>query len=157
MIISMTKAKPRYHIRLLGPGDERVFDRVAPEVFDDPIAPAAAMDFLREPNHLIAVALRDDVIVGFASGVHCVHPDKDQGELWINEIGVTPAHQRHGVGKRLLDALFARARALGCADAWVLTDRSNEAAMALYAAAGGETPSDHVMVTFVLDEPDTQD
>jgi aminoglycoside 6'-N-acetyltransferase I len=86
-----------------------------------------------------------------------VHPDKDQGELWINEIGVTPAHQRHGVGKRLLDALFARARALGCADAWVLTDRSNEAAMALYAAAGGETPSDHVMVTFGLDEPDTQD
>jgi hypothetical protein len=39
----------------------------------------------------------------------------------------------------------------------VLTDRSNEAAMALYAAAGGETPSDHVMFTFDLDEPDTQD
>lgn len=148
---------PRIEVRLLGPGDERAFDRIAPDVFDDPIAPAAAAEFLREPNHLIAVALQGGVIVGFASGVKCLHPDKKRPELWINEIGVAPALQRHGVGKRLVNKLFARARKLGCADAWVLTDRSNEAAMALYAATGGERPSDHIMVTFGLDEPDSQD
>jgi aminoglycoside 6'-N-acetyltransferase I len=51
----------------------------------------------------------------------------------------------------LLRAVFALARGLGCAEAWVLTDRANTAAMRLYAAAGStEAPTDHVMFTFKL-------
>jgi aminoglycoside 6'-N-acetyltransferase I len=73
-------------------------------------------------------------------------------ELWINEIGVAPTHQRRGLGKRLLHSLFAVARRLGCAEAWVGTDRVNTAAMRLYAAAGNsEAPTDHVIFTFKLD------
>ena len=70
-------------------------------------------------------------------------------ELWVNEVGVAPSHQRQGVGRALLEALFARARELGCREAWVLTDDANAAARGLYAAAGGEeTPA--VMVSFRL-------
>jgi aminoglycoside 6'-N-acetyltransferase I len=47
------------------------------------------------------------------------------------------------------------ARELGCAEAWVMTDRANTAAMGLYAAAGSETPTDHVMFTFKLDADGT--
>jgi aminoglycoside 6'-N-acetyltransferase I len=49
-------------------------------------------------------------------------------------------------------AVLDVARGLGCAEAWVLTDRANTAAMRLYAAAGStEAPTDHVMFTFTLD------
>ena len=51
----------------------------------------------------------------------------------------------------MLRAVFAVARGLDCAEAWVLTDRANTAAMRLYAAGSTEAPTDHVMFTFKLD------
>jgi aminoglycoside 6'-N-acetyltransferase I len=80
-------------------------------------------------------------------------PIKPHSELWINEVGVAATHRRRGLGTRMLHALLALARDLGCAEAWVLTDRENTAAMRLYTAAGSaETPTDHVMFTFRLDD-----
>jgi ribosomal protein S18 acetylase RimI-like enzyme len=123
-------------VRVLRSGDEAVLARVAVDVFDNPIDPDLTREFLADPRHHIAVALDDGVVVGFASGLHYVHPDKP-AELWINEVGVAPPHQRQGVGGRLMAALLAYGRALGCVNAWVLTDRDNEAAKALYAKSGG--------------------
>jgi ribosomal protein S18 acetylase RimI-like enzyme len=82
--------------------------------------------------------------------VHHVHPDKEP-ELWINEVGVAPTHRGQGIGKQLIDALLEAGRSRGCTEAWVLTDRTNEAAMRLYASRGGkEFPRDQVMFTFKL-------
>ncbi|MGH7024099.1 MAG: GNAT family N-acetyltransferase, partial [Caulobacteraceae bacterium] len=114
-------------IRLLGAGDAAVLTRVAPEVFDNAVDPALAREFLDDPRHHIAVAIDGDTVVGFASGVHYIHPDKPP-ELFVNEVGVAPTHRRRGLGRRVMGALFAHARALGCATAWVLTDHDNSAA-----------------------------
>ena len=139
-------------IKLLGPQDAGALENVAPDVFDDPIHAGRAGEFLADPRHHLAVAVEDGRVVGFVSAVHYVHPDKPRPELWINEIGVAATHRGRGLGTRLLRALFDVARGLGCAEAWVLTDRANTAAMRLYAAAGStETPTDHVMFTFKLD------
>ena len=138
-------------IRMLGPKDERVLERVATGVFDHEIDPTLSAEFLRDPRHHLAVALEDGSVVGFASGVHYVHPDKPP-ELWINEVGVAPTHQRRGLGRQLLQALFARARELGCREAWVLTSPANGAAIRLYESAGGRDMADPpVMFTFRLD------
>lgn len=140
-------------IRILGPADEGVLARVAPGVFDQEVNVALSKEFLNDPRHHLAVALAGGQVVGFASGVHYVHPDKRQ-ELWINEIGVAPTHQRQGVGKLVLRALLEVGRKLGCVEAWVLTSPANRAAMGLYAAAGGKRLSDPpAMFTFRLDEP----
>ena len=139
-------------IKLLGPQDAGVLANIAPDVFDDPIDRGRAEEFLVDRRHHLAVAIEDDWVVGFVSAVHYVHPDKPRPELWINEIGVAATHRGRGLGTRLLHAVFAVARGLGCAEAWVLTDRANTAAMRLYAAAGStEAPTDHVMFTFKLD------
>jgi aminoglycoside 6'-N-acetyltransferase I len=139
-------------IKVLGPQDAGVLRHVAPDVFDDPIHVRRAEEFLADPRHHLVVAVADGLVVGFVSAVHYVHPDKPLPELWINEVGVAPTHQGRGLGTRLLRALFDLARGLGCAEAWVLTDRTNTAAMRLYPAAGStEPPGDHVMFTFRLD------
>ena len=139
-------------IKFLGPQDAGVLANVAPDVFDDPIDVGRANEFLADPRHHLAVAVEEGLVVGFVSAVHYVHPDKPRPELWINEVGVAATHRRRGIGTRLLRAVFAAARGLGCAEAWVLTDRANTAAMRLYAAAGStEAPTDHVMFTFRLD------
>jgi ribosomal protein S18 acetylase RimI-like enzyme len=140
-------------IKILGPQDAGVLAHVAPNVFDDVIDSGRAAEFLADPRHHLAVAVEDGLVVGFVSAVHYVHPDKPRPELWIDEVGVADTHRRRGLGTRLLGAVFALARSLGCAKAWVLTDRANTAAMRLYAAAGStEAPTDHVMFTFRLED-----
>jgi aminoglycoside 6'-N-acetyltransferase I len=129
----------------LGPGDEGVLNRVAPGVFDGPVSAALVREFLCDARHHLAVALDGDLVVGMASGVHYVHPDKPP-ELWINEVGVAPTHRRRGLGRRVVSALLESAGAHGCTQAWVLTEPGNGAARALYRAAGGvETPVAPVM------------
>jgi ribosomal protein S18 acetylase RimI-like enzyme len=139
-------------VRLLGPGDESVLANAGPDVFDDPIDMRATTEFLNDPRHHIAVAIDEGAVVGFVSAVLYVHPDKPHPELWINEVGVAPSHHRRGIAGQLLRAVLDVGREAGCTEAWVLTDRSNEAAMRLYGSAGGvEAPDDQVMFTFFLD------
>lgn len=123
------------HIRLLGPGDAAVLARVADDVFDDPVDPRWTSAFLSDARHHLIVALDGELVVGIASGVDYVHPDKAP-QLWINELGVAPSHRRRGIGRRLLDALLAHGRALGCTEAWLGTEHDNDAARRLYEAAG---------------------
>jgi aminoglycoside 6'-N-acetyltransferase I len=139
-------------IKVLGPQDAGILAQVTPDVFDDPIDAERADEFLADPRHHLVVAVEDGQVVGFVSAVHYVHPDKSRPELWINEVSVAATHRRRGLGTRLLRSLFAVARRLGCAEAWVLTDRANTAAMRLYSAAGRTVePTDHAMFTFELD------
>jgi aminoglycoside 6'-N-acetyltransferase I len=129
-------------IKVLRRGDEGVLLNVAADVFDNPINPELTREFLEDPRHHIAVAIEDGRVVGFASAVHYVHPDK-LPELWINEVGIAPTHRGRGLGKAVLRALFEVGRARGCAKAWVLTDRSNAAAMGLYSSVGGIEGTKH--------------
>ena len=135
-------------IQRLGPADASVLDRVAPGVFDNDIEPRWTAEFLADPRHHMVVALMDDQVVGMASAVHYVHPDKSP-ELWVNEVGVAPAYQNQGIGRRLLRALLAHGQTLGCRAAWLGTEEDNTPARRLYAAVGGqEEPM--VYVTFQL-------
>ena len=137
-------------IRILGAGESDVLANVAADVFDNAVDPRWTAEFLNDSRHHLAVAVEDGQVVGMASAVHYVHPDKPP-ELWINEVAVAPEHRRRGLGRRLLAALFARGRALGCRQAWVATEPANTAARRLYAAAGGEeSPVPFLMVEFDL-------
>ena len=103
----------RVDICLLGPSDVPVLDRLAPEVFDHDVQPDWCADFLADPRHHLVVARSDDVVVGMASAVDYMHPDKAP-QLWINEVGVSPEYRRQGIGRRLVERLVELARELGC-------------------------------------------
>jgi ribosomal protein S18 acetylase RimI-like enzyme len=140
-------------IKILNHNDIDILRNIDPDVFDDSIDLQRAEEFLADSRHHLAVAIEDDLVIGFVSAVHYVHPDKPHPELWINEVSVAQTHRRQGLGKLLMNAVFDVARELGCAEAWVLTDRENTAAMNLYSAVGNaEEPTDHVMFSFHLRE-----
>jgi ribosomal protein S18 acetylase RimI-like enzyme len=128
-------------IKVLQRGDEAILMNVAPKVFDNPMNEKLTREFLADSRHHIAVAIDDGLVVGFASGVHYIHPDKPP-ELWINEVGLAPTHRRRGLGKAVLTALLEVGRAHNCTAAWVLTYRTNVAAMALYSSLGGTEGAD---------------
>ncbi len=138
-------------VKVLGPGDEDVLQRAAPDVFDFPVDSRLAAEFLRDGRHHLAVALDQAIVVGFASGVTYVHPDKPL-ELWINEVGVAASHRSQGIGAQVIRALLEAGRTAGCREAWVITERTNVAAMRLYTSVGGtEGPDECVLYSFVLD------
>src|SRR5690606_23735955 len=101
----MTPPESCLEVVMLRAGDEAVLANVEADVFDGPVDAGLVAEFLHDPRHHIVVARYAGRVIGFASGVHYVHPDKPP-ELWINEVGVAPAYQGKRVGKRLLAALL---------------------------------------------------
>ena len=128
-------------IRTLGLADHGVLMHVAEDVFDHEVEPDLAREFLEDPRHHIVVAVDDGLVVGFVSAVHYVHPDK-RPQLWINEVSVAPTHRRRGLAQSMLRAVFDVGRAHNCTEAWVLTDRMNPMATALYVSVGGREGAD---------------
>jgi ribosomal protein S18 acetylase RimI-like enzyme len=138
-------------VKLLQRADAKAFDNVARDVFDSKVNMALTQEFLDDPRHHIAVALEGNLVVGMATAVHYVHPDKP-AQLFVNEVAVSLSHQQRGLGSRLLNLVLARGQELGCTEAWVATEPENTAARALYEKAGGQQdPIPFVMYTFPLE------
>ncbi|MEV7528207.1 mycothiol synthase [Agrococcus sediminis] len=82
----------------------------------------------------------DDANLVVAPGEHgldafaWVKPDGDVAELYV--LGVSPARQGAGLGARMLEAAFARMRAMGAGTAHLYVEGENAAALALYRRAG---------------------
>jgi aminoglycoside 6'-N-acetyltransferase I len=138
-------------LRLLGPGDAGVLSRVAEGVFDYAVDPRWTAEFLADRRHHMIVARDEEVVVGMISAVDYVHPDKAP-QLWINEVGVAPSHQRRGIARKLMDAMLQHGRAIGCTEAWLGTEETNVAARGLYEGAGSR-PEPFILYAFPLQEP----
>ena len=141
-------------VRVLGHDEAAVLDNVADDVFDHAIHPRWCAEFFADPRHHLAVALDGDLVVGMASGVHYVHPDKAP-ELWINEVAVAPTHHGQGIGRRLVTTLVQHGATLGCGEAWVLTSPANEPARRMYIAAGAVDDELSVMYTYRMRKRDS--
>ena len=122
----------------LTPANTALLARVADEVFDDEIVPARVAAFLAESGHLMLLAVDDGLVVGQLAAIVHRHPDQAT-ELYLDNLGVAPSHQRQGIARRLMEAMLDLGRSLGCEEAWVGTEVDNEPARGLYAryAEGG--------------------
>lgn len=139
-------------LRRLRPEDAAVLARVADGVFDEPVRTDLTAEFLADRRHHLIVAIDEGVVVGMITAVDYVHPDKPL-QLWINEVGVAPTHQRRGIGRALMQAMLDHGRALGCTEAWLGTEHDNVAARALYVASGSEAEP-FVLYSFTLRDAD---
>jgi aminoglycoside 6'-N-acetyltransferase I len=57
---------------------------------------------------------------------------------------------RQGIGKRLMRAILAEAKAAGCREAWLGTETDNAGALALYRSVMGEADTEEPMVVFTF-------
>jgi GNAT superfamily N-acetyltransferase len=131
-------------IRRLAEGDEVLLAELARDDADfdlgergeplEPLAPAAAREYLTDPAVLHWVAERDGTVLGHL----CCHWLRLRGgagrELLLYEIGVRARVRRRGVGRALLAAMRAWMARHGVADVWVLAD--NPDAVRFYEACG---------------------
>src|SRR3981081_1660050 len=135
-------------IRQVRPGDEPVFDRVAEAVFDEPIDSGRLAAYLAEPGHHMLVALRAGEVVAQVAAVIHRHPDKPT-ELYIDEVGVTPALQRQGIARRMLGEMVALGKAVGGVEAGGRVEAGSGPARGVYESHGA-TADPFVLYLFKL-------
>lgn len=136
-------------IRRVGPGDAIVFEQVAEEVFDETVDSCRLAAYLGQPGHHMIVAVHDGTVIGQTAAVIHRHPDKPT-ELYIDEVGVSPLFHRQGIARRMLEAMFALGRELGCEEAWVGTEMDNIPARRLYETHGETKAEPFVMYVYEL-------
>ena len=108
-----------------------MLDRIAEDVFDEPVRPDRLAAYLADPGHIMLVAVSDGIVIGQSAAIVHRHPDKVT-ELYIDEVGVTPAVQRKGIARAMVERMLAIGKELGCGEAWVGTEPDNLPARGLY-------------------------
>lgn len=129
-------------VERISPGDEpRVLD--AAYLFDRAPEPESTRAYLTDDrNYLLLAYVDDGPAAGFVRGTALGRPDGPEVQLFLYEIAVAPEYQRRGVGTALIRGLERICRDEGMAEMFVLTNRSNTAAMRLYACTGGRIEAD---------------
>jgi aminoglycoside 6'-N-acetyltransferase I len=119
----------------LGVDDLHLLRHVAEDIFDHPIDFSFAKSFLSDMRNILVVALDGDQVI--AQIVAVVHQHLDAPpDLYIDNLGVAPAWQRRGLGRRLLALAFKAGAEQGAKAAWVGTEEDNLPANALYENTG---------------------
>lgn len=92
----------------------------------------------RDPE-LFLVAVEGQTIIGSVIGGY----DGRRGLVY--HLAVAPIHRRRGVGRRLMETLEDRLKALGCYKYYLLVTRENEAALGFYESLGCEPMDLHLL------------
>jgi ribosomal protein S18 acetylase RimI-like enzyme len=131
-------------LRRLGPGDEPTLALLSRDDTDfdipgrphgrAPLSPTAAAAFLADANMLCWVAERDGDVLGFLFCHRLPLRHDRPAELLLYEIGVRTSARRGGVGRALVDEMYAWMAAHEIDDVWVLAD--NPEAVEFYRACG---------------------
>jgi ribosomal protein S18 acetylase RimI-like enzyme len=137
--------RPAVSIHVVSQDNASLLDSVDDDVFDGVVQPHLTRAFLSNPANHLVVAVAEGRVVGMASGVSYVHPDKPLA-LFINEVGVAGRFHRQGIGRQLVTRLLETGRQLGCTEAWVATEFGNLSARALYESLGGVPDEEHAVV-----------
>lgn len=114
-----------------------LLDNIASGVFDYAIDPQRLSKYLSSPGNWMALALKDDLVVGMLMAVIHDHPDKPT-ELFLDEIGTGDDWRRRGIARTLMQILFVRADAEGIEEIWLGTETDNMPARGLYESFGYE-------------------
>jgi len=132
-------------IRRLLQGDENAAVRVIEDlkfrmdkVAGVSVDPAYMRTFLADDRHYFIVAHVGDDPVGYAFGYRLCRFDGRTPVMFFYEVAVLEHHRKRGIGRALVEELKRLAKTDGCGKMFVPTNRSNEAAMALYRSTGGK-------------------
>ncbi len=111
-------------IRVLGPDDVDVLDRVRPGTFNGDPDPIHGWAFLTTGVNAMAVAISGGQVVGYSTGLVVLYPNKPRGFL-VTDISVHQDFRGRGLGTRLIERLRSVAQERGCETMTVLTKGDN--------------------------------
>jgi ribosomal protein S18 acetylase RimI-like enzyme len=105
--------------------------------------------FLSQPRNVLIVASSDDEPVGFLLAYRLDRMDGERPMVCLYEIEVSEPFRRRGVGRAMIESLKGVCGEVNATKAWAITQRSNEAALALYRSTGADLAAGDGDVTVV--------
>lgn len=136
------------HVKVirLGPEDGRLAE-VAVRTFKGSSRPRRDLEvFLENRANYLLVAEADGCLAGFLLAYRLERADRGEDQMFVYEIEVAPAWRRRGIGASLMRRITETAREEGMFEAFILTDRANDAARALYRSTGAEAENEDSML-----------
>lgn len=123
-------------IRVLGPDDVDVLDRVRPGTFAEDPDPLHGWAFLTTGVNAMVAALGEGQIVGYATGLVVLHPNRPRAFL-VTDIRVHPDFRGRGLGTRLVERLRDVAADRGCETVSAVMEGDNAGARRICKKLGG--------------------
>ena len=136
-------------IRALGPEDVDVLDRVRPGTFRESPDPVHAWAFLTTGVNAMAAALTRGEVIGYATGLVVLHPDRPR-EFLVTDISVHPDFRGRGLGTRLIERLLGTASERGCETMALSMTSENGGVRRICEKLDGTLTADHALVTWDL-------
>lgn len=84
-------------------------------------------DFLAQWQNIVLVAEQDGQIVGGLVAYCLTKFEQERKEVYLYDLAVSADHQRHGIGKLLMNELRTVAKSLGAYIVFVQADEGDEA------------------------------
>ena len=143
---------PAVVVRRATPADLALARQAVTEVNGRALADDAALAaFLADPACYLMLAVEAGRVIGSLNGYALRRPHRAEPQFLLYEIEVRQDCRNRGVGRAMVGAFAAEARAAGASEHWVVTNESNPAAMAMYHACGYRRANpDDVMLEMVL-------
>ena len=110
---------------------------------------------LREPADRACVTVargEDGSVIGMGTAQLVISTSEGAPSAWLEDIVVHRDHRRHGLGRTLIDALLAWARAQGAKRAQLLADRENMPAELFYSGLAWKTTQLTVRRKILIDD-----
>jgi ribosomal protein S18 acetylase RimI-like enzyme len=99
-------------------------------------------EFLGDDKNILIVGVENRSPVGFALAYLLDRVDRNQTMILFYEIVVSDSHRGLGLGTKMVSELKRIAHDLNVMEIWVLTNKSNTAAVGLYESTGAKRASD---------------
>lgn len=121
-------------VKRLGPGDEALAREVAAAFYDAGGINAA---FLADGRNYLMAGYVDGALAGFLVAYELGRLERGEPMTYLHRLDVLPQFHRRGAGRALVEKLKGLAAERGSLKMFVITNRANDAATALYEATGG--------------------
>ena len=114
-------------------GYDAFYGREGPTALAQAISRTAWERFFNPQEPVFAlVAQVDDAVVGLAHFLYHRSTTRIEPSCYMQDLFTAPDRRGHGIGRALIQEVYARARADGCGRVYWQTHASNEAGRTLY-------------------------
>ena len=120
-----------FECHVIGADNASLLNDIAPGVFEAPVREDFLSTCLDNSQQFLIVAVGDGQVVGKAISYVFHFPEKPS-EIYIEEIDVAKDWRRQGVASALMQAVGAEGKRRGIAEYWLVTEKDNKGARALY-------------------------
>jgi ribosomal protein S18 acetylase RimI-like enzyme len=134
-------------VRRLGSRDVSVAQRLIVRFHHSKVTTAYLHEVLTNRRNVLLAALDGEEVVGFLWGHWLARLRAEQDQLFVYEIEVAEERRRQGIGTRLIQVVLDEAASRD-AEVFLLTNHSNEVAVAFYESLGGEEKTGDDLVFF---------